>query len=216
MPSRLSNRQQECLRLTAFKTDKEIAFDLGLSEATVKKHVHAACHRLGVNRRKAALALLGRNVPWATNDPIGGSAQSAPTAAPHSETRHDATDNAAAALDMGRSGDRPGTVRPDPSARSIAHPSAGGPAVGRELHGPAGSAETRAQRGLGDRPARRFGYRPPPRGWPARLAIIALIVILGAVMMEAVFQMVVRYQHQIGEIDRMVSGYDGFDDTPRT
>ncbi|MBA4803540.1 MAG: helix-turn-helix transcriptional regulator [Brevundimonas sp.] len=58
MPSRLSARQEECLRLTAFLTDKEIAARLGLSEATVKKHVHEACRRLGVNRRKAALALL--------------------------------------------------------------------------------------------------------------------------------------------------------------
>lgn len=51
-------RQEECLRLTAFRTDREIAAVLGISEATVKKHVHEACQRLGVNRRKAALALL--------------------------------------------------------------------------------------------------------------------------------------------------------------
>jgi len=48
MTSRLSARQEECLRLTAFLTDKEIAARLGLSEATVKKHVHEACRRLGV------------------------------------------------------------------------------------------------------------------------------------------------------------------------
>ena len=54
----LSARQEQCLRLTAFRTDKEIAVYLGISEATVKKHVHEACQRLGVNRRKAALALM--------------------------------------------------------------------------------------------------------------------------------------------------------------
>jgi len=70
MAQRLSARQEESLRLTAFLTDKEIAVQLGLSETTVKKHVHEACRRLGVNRRKAALALLERNVPDPTKDPI--------------------------------------------------------------------------------------------------------------------------------------------------
>lgn len=59
----LSARQEQCLRLTAFRTDKEIAAHLGISEATVKKHVHEACQRLGVNRRKAALALLDPVAP---------------------------------------------------------------------------------------------------------------------------------------------------------
>ena len=54
----LSTRQEECLRLTAYRTDREIAALLGISEPTVKKHVHEACQRLCVNRRKAALALL--------------------------------------------------------------------------------------------------------------------------------------------------------------
>jgi DNA-binding CsgD family transcriptional regulator len=63
MHPRLSARQEQCLRLTAFRTDKEIAAHLGISEATVKKHVHEACQRLGVNRRKAALALLEPVVP---------------------------------------------------------------------------------------------------------------------------------------------------------
>jgi len=57
-PTPLSARQAQCIRLTAFRTDREIAAHLGISEATVKKHVHEACQRLGVNRRKAALALL--------------------------------------------------------------------------------------------------------------------------------------------------------------
>lgn len=58
MPTALTPRQEECLRLTRLLTDREIAAQLGVSEPTVKKHVLEACQRLGVNRRKAALALL--------------------------------------------------------------------------------------------------------------------------------------------------------------
>ncbi len=58
MPARLTPRQEECLRLTRLLTDREIAARLGISEPTVKKHVLEACQRLGVNRRKAALAIL--------------------------------------------------------------------------------------------------------------------------------------------------------------
>lgn len=70
MPPRLSARQEQCVRLTAFRTDREIAAHLGISEATVKKHVHEACRRLGVNRRKAALAILDQNGPGSLNDPF--------------------------------------------------------------------------------------------------------------------------------------------------
>jgi DNA-binding CsgD family transcriptional regulator len=58
MPIALTPRQEECLRLTRLLTDREIAAQLGVSEPTVKKHVLEACQRLGVNRRKAALAIL--------------------------------------------------------------------------------------------------------------------------------------------------------------
>lgn len=58
MPAALTPRQEECLRLTRLLTDREIAARLGVSEPTVKKHVLEACQRLGVNRRKAALAIL--------------------------------------------------------------------------------------------------------------------------------------------------------------
>jgi len=58
MQTRLTPRQEECLRLTKWMTDREIAAELGISEPTVKKHVAEACQRLGVNRRKAALAIL--------------------------------------------------------------------------------------------------------------------------------------------------------------
>lgn len=75
MPPRLSVRQEQCVRLTAFRTDKEIAAHLGISEATVKKHVHEACRRLGVNRRKAALAILEREEPGRPSDPVADSLQ---------------------------------------------------------------------------------------------------------------------------------------------
>lgn len=58
MPTALTPRQEECLRLTRLLTDREIAARLGVAEPTVKKHVLEACQRLGVNRRKAALAIL--------------------------------------------------------------------------------------------------------------------------------------------------------------
>lgn len=70
MRSVLSARQEECLRLTAFRTDREIAAVLGISEATVKKHVHEACHRLGVKRRKAALAMLAPGEPTLASAPV--------------------------------------------------------------------------------------------------------------------------------------------------
>lgn len=77
----LSARQEECLRLTAFRTDREIAALLGISEPTVKKHVHEACQRLGVNRRKAALALLApAEVPSAPSVAVQTAAPSAPAA----------------------------------------------------------------------------------------------------------------------------------------
>ena len=84
MSSGLSARQEECLRLTAFLTDQEIAARLGLSETTVKKHVHEACRRLGVNRRKAGLALLERSFAGQDDEPGGpqAPAQRAPAPAP--------------------------------------------------------------------------------------------------------------------------------------
>lgn len=77
MSTPLSARQEQCVRLTAFRTDKEIALHLGISEATVKKHVHEACQRLGVNRRKAALAILDHNGPGSTNGAMTSEAQPA-------------------------------------------------------------------------------------------------------------------------------------------
>ena len=72
MPTALTPRQEECLRLTRLLTDREIAAQLGVSEPTVKKHVLEACQRLGVNRRKAALAILEDLDAQAQEDVQGG------------------------------------------------------------------------------------------------------------------------------------------------
>ena len=208
MSQRLSARQEECLRLTAFLTDKEIAAQLGLSEATVKKHVHEACRRLGVNRRKAALALLERNVPDPPKDPIarpGAAAFPDPVVAESDDglSGHDASP-----LDVGRSGSSAGRVQPVGSGRSGAGASDAGPGGRRGAGQPARIAATGAERGMGDGPGggpeRRLGYRPPPSGWGVRLLIIAGLVVLCALMLKAVADMVMAYAAQAQAIGDMV------------
>lgn len=58
MPERLSQRQVECLKLSAFMSDKEIGRELGLSPHTVENHIREAKRKLGVTSRKKALELL--------------------------------------------------------------------------------------------------------------------------------------------------------------
>ena len=205
MSQRLSARQEECLRLTAFLTDKEIAVRLGLSEATVKKHVHEACRRLGFNRRKAALASLERNVPG-PKDPIGGRAGSAVDAPLDRESDHGIEEYAASPLDVGGSGSRAGRVQPDGGERSGTQSSDAGAGGRRYAVEPAGTAPARAERGLGDgagrRPERRLGYRPPPRSWAVRLLILLIIVVVTAVLLKAVADLILDYAGQaqaIGE-----------------
>lgn len=205
MSQRLSARQEECLRLTAFLTDKEIAVRLGLSEATVKKHVHEACRRLGVNRRKAALALLERNVPG-PKDPIGGGEGSSADASLDRETDHGIEQYAASPLDVGGSGGRAGQVQPDGRERSGAQPFAEGTGGRRGTGGAEGTAAAGAERGLGDGPGGlpepRLGYRPPPRSWAVRLLILLVIIVVTAVMLKAVADLILAYAGQaqaIGE-----------------
>ncbi|MBI2262556.1 MAG: helix-turn-helix transcriptional regulator [Caulobacterales bacterium] len=203
MSQRLSARQEECLRLTAFLTDKEIAARLGLAEATVKKHVHEACRRMGVNRRKAALALLERNVPG-PKDPIGGGGRSAVDGSLDRETDHGNEEYAASPLDVGGSGGGAGRIQPDGRERSGPQPSAARPGGRRGAVDTAGVAAAGVERGLGDGagggPERRFGYRPPPRGWGVRLLILLVIVVVTAVMMKAVADLVLAYAGQAKEI----------------
>lgn len=66
MSIRLTERQEECLRLSVTMTDKEIARVLGISHNTVDKHIRGATHRLGVSRRKDAVRLLALNPPYAS------------------------------------------------------------------------------------------------------------------------------------------------------
>ncbi|NJC40538.1 DNA-binding CsgD family transcriptional regulator [Brevundimonas alba] len=212
MSQRLSARQEECLRLTAFLTDKEIAARLGLSEATVKKHVHEACRRLGVNRRKAALALLERNVPG-PKDPIGAAGPSGADVSDDTETVHGIDEYAASPLDVGGSRSRAGRVQPAGRERSGAQPSDAGTGGRRAGGEPEGAAAAGAERGLGDGAGgsaeqyaeRRFGYRPPPRGGIYRVLILLLAVVLVAVMIKAVADLMVAYTGQASEIDLAIN-----------
>ncbi|RYG08752.1 MAG: helix-turn-helix transcriptional regulator, partial [Caulobacteraceae bacterium] len=201
----LSARQEECLRLTAFLTDKEIAARLGLSEATIKKHVHEACRRLGVNRRKAALALLERNVPEGTKDPIGEARSSASSPDRVRESEYRDAEQAPSTLDVGRSGSRAGRVQPGrvgEPAEGLSDAGTGG----RRAEGvAAGTVAAGPERGLGDgadgSQDRRLGYRPPPRSGGVRILIILVTVVLAAVMMRAIADAVVAYQRQVHVID---------------
>lgn len=61
----LTERQEECLRLSATMTDKDIARELGLSPRTVSVHISEAMRRLEQPSRRAALrALLRENPQW--------------------------------------------------------------------------------------------------------------------------------------------------------
>lgn len=213
MSQRLSARQEECLRLTAFLTDKEIAVRLGLSETTVKKHVHEACRRMGVNRRKAALALLERKVPG-PKDSIGGEPVSQTDAPLDRETDDEGSKaHAASPLDLGRPGGGAERVQPDrgePSGLQPPPERTGGRRGTDEL---ARTPAAGAERGLGDGPGggpeRRLGYRPPPRGWGARLLILFVAIVVTAVMLRAVAGLVLDYADQAKEIGYATVPRDG-------
>ncbi len=59
--SRLTDRQLQCLRLSATMTDKDISRHLGISHYTVSLHVREAMRRLDVQSRKAALRKLAED-----------------------------------------------------------------------------------------------------------------------------------------------------------
>ena len=206
MSQRLSARQEECLRLTAFLTDKEIAVRLGLSEATIKKHVHEACRRLGVNRRKAALALLERNVPRHTKDPIGDDGRSSADDSLDRESDNGIEQYAASPLDLGGPGGGAGRVQPAGRERSGPQPSVAGAGGRRGAVDSEGTAAAGAERGLGHGPGRsperRLGYRPPPRGWGVRLLIIAILVIVFALMVKGIADTILAYTERAGAIGR--------------
>lgn len=57
----LTERQEQCLRLTATMTDKEIARELGISPHTVNMHIRNAMEKLGVSTRGMALRAIAGN-----------------------------------------------------------------------------------------------------------------------------------------------------------
>ena len=59
--SGLTERQQQCLLLTATMTDKEIARELGLSPHTVNMHIRNAMEKLGATSRRGALRAITGN-----------------------------------------------------------------------------------------------------------------------------------------------------------
>jgi len=209
MTQRLSARQEECLRLTAFLTDKEIAARLGLSEATIKKHVHEGCRRLGVNRRKAALAILERNVPGPTKHPIAKAAPVVVSGSVLTESDDGITNQGASSLDVGRSGSSAGRIQPSGAERSGAGPSDARSVGRRGTRDAAGTVAAGAERGLGDGAGgsteRRLGYRPPPRSWVLRLLILLVLVVVTAVMMKAVADLVLAYAGQAQEIGHVTN-----------
>ena len=201
MPPRLSARQEQCVRLTAFRTDKEIAAHLGISEATVKKHIHEACQRLGVNRRKAALAILEQNGPGYPNDPIAKSPRPGPDIRLEGDRRHGNIRGTASALELGRSGDgaRPSErVEARPSAaRASAAPAEGG--LGRSLAG--GFADIPAQRGDPGVADPVHGYRAPPRGSLFRLTMVAITAVFISAMLLTAGGLVSDFHHIVDRFD---------------
>lgn len=209
MSQRLSARQEECLRLTAFLTDKEIAGRLGLSEATVKKHVHEGCRRLGVNRRKAALAILERNVPEATKDPMATAPRFGVSGSIVMEFDDGDSSQGASPLDVGGPGSGAQRVQPLGNGRSGESPSDAGTGGRRGTGEPSRTVAAGSERGLGDGPGgspeRRLGYRPPPTGWGLRLLILLISVVVTAVLMKAVADLVLAYAGQAQEIGHVTN-----------
>lgn len=168
----LSARQEQCLRLTAFRTDKEIAAHLGISEATVKKHVHEACQRLGVNRRKAALSLLDPIVP--------DGAEKAPVAAVGGYPKQPM-----APVPMEGHALRPAereVVREQNEAGSSVRSGFGGDQ-------------------LGDTGRGRLGYRVPPGNPALRIGLMVVLTILLATMVVSLVVMLGNMHEAVGKID---------------
>lgn len=67
MSERLTERQRECLRLSATMTDKDIGRHLKISHHTVSLHIREALRKLGVSSRKAALRHLACDPLYASD-----------------------------------------------------------------------------------------------------------------------------------------------------
>ena len=163
-----------------------------------------------LERRKAALALLERNVPG-QKDPIAtppSSRLSAPRVV--AEWDDGNADQDASPLDVGRSGGGAGRVLSDGAERSGAGASdarlGGRRGEGEPARTAAAGAERRLGDGPGGSPERRFGYRPPPKGWGIRLLILLLTLVLAAVMMNAIADLILDYAGRAGEIGTITTG----------
>lgn len=66
MSGPLTERQLECLRLSATMTDKDIGRHLGISHHTVSLHIREAMRRFAVSSRKAALRRLASDPLYGT------------------------------------------------------------------------------------------------------------------------------------------------------
>ena len=177
----LSARQEQCLRLTAFRTDKEIASHLGISEATVKKHVHEACQRLGVNRRKAALALLDPIVP-----DRGGETPSIPLGAgyPKRPMARAPLKGQAPVVDGVHVEER-GTGVPDNDQ-------------GVGLGAPVPVRADADGRG-------RMGYRSPPENPILRIALIVVLTVVLTALVVTIVVMIGDMHEAVGKIDAAAS-----------
>lgn len=202
MPHRLSERQRECLSLTRLMSDKEIARQLGISESTVKKHVFEACQRLNVNRRKAALGILERNVPGPTSHPIPTPA-SARSHVPI-ETggiRHGGQKPEPSTLDLDGSGNGTRAIRGRSGPHLGPSPLYSG-AQNRCRADDAGAVAQRGSRSGGPAGQPRWGYLPPPRSLLARLVLILVFVALTSLVLSSVGAIVTGDQHRLQAVDR--------------
>lgn len=200
MPDRLSARQRECLLLTRHHGTKEIAHMVGISESTAKKHIHEACQRLGVNTRKAALAILERNVPEGTTRPMAGLDPTRSVEGINTETGHGDENRRTTAVGLGATGRRSGLhgggQAESPSRLSPGRSAAaGGPGVPGSL---SERADVRGRASGGPR----GGYRPPPGNPLVRLALVIVLIAVSALLFSAVADVVIGDQIRLQAADR--------------
>ncbi len=201
MTARLSARQEQCVRLTAFRTDKEIAVHLGISEATVKKHIHEACQRLGVNRRKAALAILEQNGPGYPNDPMVELTGLEPSDAFEGDQTNGIIRRPAAALELGRPGNGLRPAEPHGTRPSLARAPVASAEIGGDDDLAGGSAVVASGGGPAGVATAVVGYRPPPRGSLVRLTLIAVTALVIVAMLTAVGGLVSDFHHIVDRFD---------------
>lgn len=200
MPDRLSARQRECLLLTRHHGTKAIAHKMGISESTAKKHIHEACQRLGVNNRKAALAIVERNVPGGTTHPMAGEAVASSDEPVNKETGHGKPEGRTATVELGATGDGPG-VHGHGQKRSSASVSARR-LEGTRSDGVSGSLPEGTAFSGGAAGGARAGYRPPPGNPLVRLALVIVLIAVSALLFSAVAGIVIGDQARIQAADR--------------